>query len=70
MENWSEERGNWKFEKCRQIWLLQNAYEPSKINDQKFDILLEYMGTIKGKMRDMALGKGIYNHVHFYTHSL
>lgn len=56
LENWSEERGNWKFEKCRQIWLLQNCYDLVKINDQKFDILLEYMGTIKGKMREMAIG--------------
>ena len=56
LETWSEDRGNWKFEKCRQIWLLQNAYDKSKINDDKFDVLLNYMGSIQGKMRQMALG--------------
>lgn len=65
LENWSEERGNWKFEKCRQIWLLQNCYELNKVSDQKFDILLEYMGTIKGKMKDMALGGWVLN-CHYY----
>ena len=57
METWSEDRGSWKFEKCRQIWLLQNAYDKSKINDERFDVLLSYMGSIQGKMRQMALGK-------------
>lgn len=44
----------WKFEKCRQIWLIQNAYDETKVPDSKFDSLLQYMASIKGSMREMA----------------
>jgi anti-sigma-K factor RskA len=47
----------WKFEKCRQIWLLQNCYVSNKVPDKKFKTLLKYMATIQGRMRDVALGK-------------
>jgi len=46
---------SWKFEKCRQIWLLQNAYEDTKIPDSKFDSLLKYIATIQGKMRETTI---------------
>ena len=45
----------WKFEKCRQIWLLQNAYT-SKVPPEDFKILVKYMATINGRMRDSAIG--------------
>jgi len=45
---------DWKFEKCRQIWLLTNAYDETKIPDSKFDSLLLYMGSISGRMREMT----------------
>jgi len=44
----------WKFEKCRQIWLLQNAYT-SKVPPEDFKILVKYMATINGRMRDSAI---------------
>ena len=47
----------WKFEKCRQIWLLQNAYDCVKIGDEEFDVLLKYMCSIRGQMRDKAKGQ-------------
>jgi len=46
----------WKFEKCRQIWLLANVYNSDRIPDSKFDTLLKYMDSIKGKSREAALG--------------
>ena len=55
-ESQSSDSVTWKFEKCRQIWLLQNAYDESKIPDKDFDVLLKYMCTIKGRMRDAAIG--------------
>jgi hypothetical protein len=55
LERWDKDRGEWKFEKCRQIWLLQNCYEPARIGNEKFDILLKYVASIQGKMRDSAL---------------
>lgn len=55
LEAWATDRGNWKFEKCRQIWLIQNCYDQVKIPDKKFDQLLEYIGSMKGQMRDSTL---------------
>jgi len=55
LEKWDTENDKWKFEKCRQIWLLQNCYDLAKIPDAKFDTLLKYMASIKGKMRESAL---------------
>ncbi|TRY62721.1 hypothetical protein TCAL_08196 [Tigriopus californicus] len=55
LEVWATDRANWKFEKCRQIWLIQNCYDQVKIPDDKFDQLLEYIGSIKGQMRASAL---------------
>ena len=46
----------WKFEKCRQIWLLQNCYSVSKVPAEDFKILVKYMATINGRMRDSAIG--------------
>jgi len=55
LKMWSEDRGSWKFEKCRQIWLLHNAYDDSKVSDLMFPSLLNYMESIKGGMRDSAV---------------
>ena len=55
LERWDTDNDNWKFEKCRQIWLLQNCYDLVKIPDAKFDTLLKYMASIRGKMRESAL---------------
>ena len=55
LDKWDTDSDSWKFEKCRQIWLLQNCYDLTKIPDAKFDTLLKYMASIKGKMRESAL---------------
>ncbi len=52
--------GGWKFEKCRQIWLLQHCYDARRVPDDKFDALLEYMDSIRGRMREAALGTYAY----------
>ena len=49
------ESEEWKFEKCRQIWLLQNCYDDKKVGKDDFKILLKYMKSIQGRMRDGAL---------------
>jgi len=54
LKTWSEERDSWKFEKCRQIWLLNNAYDESKVSEEVFPSLLSYMASIKGGMRQGA----------------
>ena len=63
LKSWEESQSSdqvpWKFEKCRQIWLLQHVYDEKKINDEYFDILLKYMCSIKGRMRETAKGRNI-----------
>merc|ERR1719244_2033676 len=55
LKMWSEDRDSWKFEKCRQIWLLHNAYDDTKVSDIMFPSLLDYMESIKGGMRNSAV---------------
>jgi len=55
LKMWSEDRSSWKFEKCRQIWLLHNAYDDTKVSDIMFPSLLNYMESIKGGMRNSAV---------------
>ena len=45
----------WKFEKCRQIWLVSNCYCDKKIPAKEFKWLIKYMKTIQGGMRDTSL---------------
>lgn len=55
LQLWESDRSSWKFEKCRQIWLLHNAYEKTRVPDDLFPTLLRYMDSIKGGMRGLAL---------------
>ncbi|XP_050420448.1 uncharacterized protein C7orf50 [Adelges cooleyi] len=52
---WKNDRSNWKFKKIFQLWLIKNIYNPIKINKEDFDILVEYLQTIKGKSHEMIL---------------
>lgn len=51
LKTWNEDRASWKFEKCRQIWLLHNAYDETKVSQDIFPILLNYIASVKGGMR-------------------
>jgi len=55
LKTWADDKESWKFEKCRQIWLLHNAYDDTKINNDTFPTLLNYMESVKGGMRQGAL---------------
>jgi len=48
---WEKHRDQWKFEKLKQIWLLKNALKPSAIDDKNFEVLLNYVSSIKGHSR-------------------
>lgn len=52
---WKNDRSNWKFKKIYQLWLIKNTYDPLKISKAHFDILVEYLQTIKGKSRTIIL---------------
>lgn len=55
VQAWKEDRSNWKFEKCRQIWLLHNAYDQERISEANFVVVVEYMASIRGAMRNKTL---------------
>jgi len=55
LKTWSEDRESWKFEKCRQIWLLHNAYDVLRVSDKIFPSLLCYIESVKGGMREKTL---------------
>ena len=55
LKTWAEDRETWKFEKCRQIWLINHIYDIDNVPDDSFPSLLEYLGSIKGGMRDKVL---------------
>jgi len=52
LKTWSEDRDSWKFEKCRQIWLLHNAFDEGKVCEKVFPSLLKYTESVKGAMRE------------------
>ncbi|XP_046993573.1 uncharacterized protein C7orf50 [Schistocerca americana] len=54
LKQWHRDRGNWKFEKLKQIWLIQNMLDASKIPDKKFKIFLQYIVPIKGSARRLV----------------
>jgi len=52
---WKNDRCNWKFKKIYQLWLVKNTYDTSKISQENFDILVDYLQTIEGKTHDLIL---------------
>ncbi|XP_040573730.1 uncharacterized protein [Lepeophtheirus salmonis] len=54
LKTWKKSPSKWKFSKCSQIWLIQNAYDVNRISDKHFNVLLEYLSSIKGGMKDMT----------------
>jgi hypothetical protein len=46
LKDWHLNRSEWKFKKTFQIWLIKNWANSKQINDQDFDLLIEYILTI------------------------
>merc|ERR1711990_392145 len=55
LKTWAEDRESWKFEKCRQIWLINHIYDTDNLPEDLVPSLLEYLGSIKGGMREKVL---------------
>jgi len=51
LQKWKHCRMEWKFEKLKQVWLLQNCLDPELIPEVSFLTLLEYMGSVRGQAR-------------------
>ncbi|XP_053269111.1 uncharacterized protein C7orf50 homolog isoform X6 [Pleuronectes platessa] len=56
---WAEKRGEWKFQKTRQTWLLQHMFDSDKIPDENFSVLLQYLEGLRGGSKDMTVKKAL-----------
>ncbi|KAG9276188.1 hypothetical protein AMEX_G8478 [Astyanax mexicanus] len=54
---WSEKREEWKFQKTRQVWLLQHMYDSEKVSDDHFAVLLSYVEGLQGVARETTVQK-------------
>lgn len=59
VSKWKYSRSEWKFEKIRQIWLIDHILDEKAISDTIFPIVLEYFGGCKGMAREMLHRKGM-----------
>ncbi|OCT61543.1 hypothetical protein XELAEV_18047570mg [Xenopus laevis] len=57
LKSWSKKHEEWKFQKTRQTWLLLHMYDPEKIPDKYFKILLDYIAGLQGRARDTTVQK-------------
>ena len=55
LQVWHEDRAAWKFNKNRQVWLLQHMFHPSSVDKTSFKILLKYLEGLKGAARQKTL---------------
>lgn len=56
---WKHSRSEWKFEKLKQIWLIDNLLDENSIPDTIFPLVLEYFEGCKGMAREVLLRKGM-----------
>ncbi|XP_072535040.1 protein cholesin [Salminus brasiliensis] len=54
---WSQDREKWKFQKTRQVWLLQHMYDSEKVSDDHFAVLLSYVEGLQGVARETTVQK-------------
>lgn len=45
---WSTSRGEWKFNKNTQSWLIRHMYDANLVGKAAFGVMLDYLATIKG----------------------
>lgn len=56
---WKHSRSEWKFEKLKQIWLMDNLLDSDSIPDTIFPVVLEYFEGCRGMAREILLKKGM-----------
>ncbi|KAF9902224.1 hypothetical protein EC991_005170 [Linnemannia zychae] len=52
---WKNARAAWKFQKLRQVWLLNNMYDDKQLPDSHWSLFLEYIHDLKGAARNSAI---------------
>ncbi|XP_044748245.1 uncharacterized protein C7orf50 homolog isoform X2 [Coccinella septempunctata] len=59
LSKWKHARSEWKFEKLRQVWLVQNIYDSGKIDEKYWETLIDYLNNSKGKVREKVINEAI-----------
>ena len=57
LEMWKRTRTLWKFQKVRQVWLLQHMYDTEQVSNDTFAIMVEYLKGLKGAGRTATLAE-------------
>lgn len=57
LRNWKASRETFKFQKVRQTWLTNNAFDRSKIPKADFSTFVEYVADMQGASRQRLLEK-------------
>ncbi|XP_071965491.1 uncharacterized protein [Antedon mediterranea] len=57
LQQWKKFKNVWSFQKVRQVWLLRNMYDTDMVDDDYFEILLEYIEPLKGLAKITTLEK-------------
>ncbi|KAF9360984.1 hypothetical protein BGX26_006750 [Mortierella sp. AD094] len=52
---WKKSRATWKFQKMRQVWLLNSMYDDKQLPSTHWVIFLEYIRDLKGAARNSAV---------------
>ncbi|KAK3831623.1 MAG: hypothetical protein JOS17DRAFT_743790 [Linnemannia elongata] len=52
---WKKARATWKFQKLRQVWLINNMYDDKQLPDSHWNLFLEYIHDLKGAARNSAI---------------
>jgi len=56
---YSEDKSNWKFQKMKQIFIQENAFNVEKFSDETWPLVLEYLGGSQGKSKDLLSKKAV-----------
>jgi len=59
VSKWKHARSEWKFEKVKQIWLINNLLNDAYIPDEHFPTVLEYFEGCKGQARKQLVDKAM-----------
>ncbi|XP_012271654.1 uncharacterized protein C7orf50 homolog [Orussus abietinus] len=59
VSKWKHAKSEWRFEKLRQIWLMDHLLDQTSIPDSIFPTVLEYFEGCKGMAREQLSKKGM-----------
>ncbi|XP_023247147.1 uncharacterized protein C7orf50 homolog [Copidosoma floridanum] len=59
VSKWKHARSQWKFEKVKQIWLINHLLSDTYIPDEHFPTVMEYFEGCKGQARKQLIDKAM-----------